>query len=569
MTPLVWSVVLGINGAIILFGLWKARETTSAADWFLAARGLPWWMVGLSMFATAVDSGDYVAVAGESFRNGMAYISAWWIGISMGWLLVAYLVFLPMYRQGMYTNAEYLEHRFGPMTRFISVFIQIQYRTNVLGNVAYSLYLVFSALTGWGFATWWLVGAIAAGAAIYTASGGLKSVALTDSLQSIVMMAAAFVLWWTVWNTVGGWSGLEERLVQQSPEMAEQMLHVGAQGSEGVPPWLVVTGWIIALSAYCVVNHSQSMRMLAARSEWDIKMAAVVAAAVTALVMWFNVTLGIVGRGFYPELTQPDQIFPLLIKDHLSEGLLAVVLAGLLAGGISTFDSIGSALAAVFTRDLYARFLVREASDRHYVRVSQITTVVVIALSFCYIPFMKIGMVTLYLQLIGIAVIPLLTVYLMGILTPVHRSAGTVGLLAGIVCGFARLIDTLPFWRWEALPIWWTNKWWGYLWGIGSTALAMLMTTLIRGCATSDELRGLTSYSSHLARRKGPLQADTVRLQGVEQVETWLSRSRESLLRSRGRNDLNPTVHAWYARPLFWTIVVFGTIWVLNLVVFW
>ena len=144
MSPLVWFVVVGVNGAIILFGIWKSRETTSAADWFLAARGLPWWMVGLSMFATAVDSGDYVAVAERSFDNGIAFISAWWIGISFGWLVVAYLVFLPMYRQGMYTNAEYLEYRFGPMTRLISVFIQIQYRTNVIANVAYSLYLVFS-----------------------------------------------------------------------------------------------------------------------------------------------------------------------------------------------------------------------------------------------------------------------------------------------------------------------------------------------------------------------------------------------------------------------------------------
>ena len=235
MSALVWIVVLGINGAIILFGIWKSRETTSAADWFLAARGLPWWMVGLSMFATAVDSGDYVAVAGESYRNGMSYISAWWIGIGVGWLVVAYLVFLPMYRQGMYTNSEYLEYRFGPLTRLIRVGIQIQYRTNVLGNVAFSLYLVFSALTGWGANTWWLVGTIAAGAAVYTASGGLKSVALTDSLQSIVMMAAAFLLWWSVWEAVGGWSGMDERLTRQSPEIARQMLHVGAETDEGVP----------------------------------------------------------------------------------------------------------------------------------------------------------------------------------------------------------------------------------------------------------------------------------------------------------------------------------------------
>lgn len=560
MSALVWTVVLGINGAIILFGIWKARETTSAADWFLAARGLPWWMVGLSMFATAVDSGDYVAVAGESYRSGMSYISAWWVGISMGWLVVAYLVFLPMYRQGMYTNAEYLEYRFGPLTRLISVCIQIQYRTNVLGNVAFSLFLVFSALTGWGANTWWLVGTIAAGAAVYTASGGLKSVALTDSLQSIVMMAAAFLLWWNIWGTVGGWAGLDERLTNQSPKIAERMLHVGAETAEGVPGIVVVMGWMIALTAYCVVNHSQSMRMLAARSEWDMKMAAVVAAAVTALVMWFNVTLGLMGRSLYPDLEQTDRIFPLLIQNHLSEGLLAVVLAGLLAGGISTFDSIGSSLAAVFTRDIYARFLVPKASDRHYVRVSQATTVVVIALSFCYIPFMGVGMVELYLQLIGVAVIPLLTIYMMGILTRVHRSAGTIGLVVGMICGLTRFVDKLPFWT-DELPIWWANKWWGYLWSIAVTALAMLVTTWIRGRATEKELRGLTYCTSELPRNDSQSS-----VAAVSHDMGWLDESRASLLQQRPGSEPVPN---WYANPLLWTLLVFGTICVLNLVVFW
>ena len=109
MSAFEWCLVVGINGAIILFGLVKSRETKKSVDWFLAARGLPWWMIGLSMFATAVDSGDYVAVAGESYRSGMSYISSWWLGITVGWLVVAYVVFLPMYRMGMFTNAEYLE----------------------------------------------------------------------------------------------------------------------------------------------------------------------------------------------------------------------------------------------------------------------------------------------------------------------------------------------------------------------------------------------------------------------------------------------------------------------------
>ena len=78
-----WSLVIGLNVAIIAYGLWKSRETTKAVDWMLAERSLPWWMLGLSMFATAVDSGDYVAVTGAAYKNGMNFITDWWLGITM------------------------------------------------------------------------------------------------------------------------------------------------------------------------------------------------------------------------------------------------------------------------------------------------------------------------------------------------------------------------------------------------------------------------------------------------------------------------------------------------------
>ncbi|MHC4404374.1 MAG: sodium:solute symporter family transporter [Planctomycetota bacterium] len=547
-----WCIVLAINLAIILYGVWKSKETASSVQWFLAAKGLPWWMVGLSMFATAVDSGDYVAAAGQAYRDGMPYISAWWLGITVGWLVVAYVVFPPIYRTGMFTNTEYLEYRYGPTARLISVFIQIQYRTNVLANVAFSLYLTFNVLTGWGPHTWWVVVAIALGAALYTAMGGVKSVAITDSMQSVVMLVASLVLWFSVWQAVGSWKGLEQRLSTQAPQLADKMLRVGGYDQPGVPPVLVVAGWIMVLTGYCVVNHSQAMRMLAARSQWDMKMAAVVAAAVTALAMWFNVTLGIMGRALVPELEMADEIFPQLFTRYLSPWLLGIVIAGLLAGGISTFDSIGSSLAAVFTRDFYARFLVRNRDDRHYLLVSRISTFLLIGIAFVYIPFIHVGMVELYLQLVGVAVLPLLTVYLMGVLTRVHRSSATVGLIAGIICGLSRLTTASV----AGLPVWWTNKWWGLLWSIATTGLAMILTSMMRGWATRDEIAGLTVSS---ARQQRTLHAAAI-------AGTWLERSQQQVPVSM---EATQRKASWYQNPVMWSILVLTVVGIFNLVVFW
>ena len=114
MNSLEWTLVALTNGAIIAFGFWYSRGNQSSVDWFLGGRSLPWWLIGLSMYATAIDSSDLVADSGFTYRIGMAYFVANWVGILVGWGLASHFVFLPMYRAGMYTNAEYLERRFGP-----------------------------------------------------------------------------------------------------------------------------------------------------------------------------------------------------------------------------------------------------------------------------------------------------------------------------------------------------------------------------------------------------------------------------------------------------------------------
>ena len=81
--------------------------TKDSYEWFLPAKGLPWWIFGLSMFATAVDSGDYVAVVGGVYTFGLWNLTTWWLGIPIGWFVVSYVVFLPLYRSGMFTIAEY------------------------------------------------------------------------------------------------------------------------------------------------------------------------------------------------------------------------------------------------------------------------------------------------------------------------------------------------------------------------------------------------------------------------------------------------------------------------------
>ena len=106
--------------------------------------------MGLSLYATSIDTSDLIADAGGTYVLDLSYFVANWVGVAIGWVLAAHFVVMPMYRAGMYTKAEYLEARFGPPARLLSAFVQVQYRTMVLGIIATTLYLVLAIVCDWG-----------------------------------------------------------------------------------------------------------------------------------------------------------------------------------------------------------------------------------------------------------------------------------------------------------------------------------------------------------------------------------------------------------------------------------
>ena len=136
---------------------------------------------GIPQSSSIASGSDLVADSGGTYLLGFSYFVVNWVGVVGGWALAAFVIFPVIYRAGMYTNAEYLEARFGPSVRVLCALIQVQYRTLVLAIIATTLYLTLSIVCGWGAAAWWAVVAIAVLASVYTALGGLRSVAVTDS----------------------------------------------------------------------------------------------------------------------------------------------------------------------------------------------------------------------------------------------------------------------------------------------------------------------------------------------------------------------------------------------------
>ena len=525
MTSLDWALVVVINLGIVIYGVWVIRSKEESFDYFLAAKTLPWWAIGLSAFGTAVDTGDYVAVAGGAYRFGISQLAFWWLGLAVGWFVLSFFVMKAMYRTGMYTNAEWLEFRFGPITRVLAVFINIQSRTNVLGNIYFSMFLVLNIVAGvprgW---SWVVVVLVALTAIAYIVTGGLRSDVITDVMQAVPMVIGSFVLGGVVWWNVGGWSGLSAKLGAIDPKLPAQLLHVGGYSPGGVPPTVVVFGMVIALIAYATINQYEAIRFLGARSEWDYKMAAVVASVVTSATLWFNITMGPLARADFPDLKIVDQAYPLMITKYLPAGLIGIVVAGLVAAGYSTFDSIGIGISSLFVRDLYARFFVKNATDAHYTLVGKLSVPFVIALGFVYVPFLGApGMFAFYIRLAGAISVPLMTVMLMGVFTRVHRATGSIGLVAGLLYGVSAIVADFNRWGW---PTWYVSPWWAYVWNIVIPALVMVAASAIidrvRGPVKDEELLGLV----FTGREVPPAQLrDSIarRLKALE--GTWLQKT--------------------------------------------
>ena len=125
MTHLDWVIVAGLMVLVFGFAGVRSRKTKTNVDWFLGGRTLPFWMVGVSMFATSVDGGEYVAMNGATYQDGLVMISGLVFGIGAGGVVAAFLVVPSMYRTGLITNAEYLEGRYDPSMRVIGALARL------------------------------------------------------------------------------------------------------------------------------------------------------------------------------------------------------------------------------------------------------------------------------------------------------------------------------------------------------------------------------------------------------------------------------------------------------------
>ena len=196
---------------VIAFGIWKARDEISSEDagasgYFLAGRGLTWWLVGFSLIAANISTEQFVGMSGSAANwLGMAVASYEWMA-AVTLVLVAFF-FLPRFlRTGIYTIPEFLEYRFSLSARLamalLTIFVLVVVPTASVifsGAKFISGYYAGTPILGDLVAGCWLIGILSAA---YVFAGGLKACAWTDLIWGAGLIAGGAVVMWLAMNTL-------------------------------------------------------------------------------------------------------------------------------------------------------------------------------------------------------------------------------------------------------------------------------------------------------------------------------------------------------------------------------
>ncbi len=415
-------------GVVITVSLYKSRQEKNSVDYFLAGRGLPWWLIGLSILAANISTEQFVGMAGQGAGTVGLAVSAWQLTGSVGIVIIAF-TFLPRFlRSGIYTMPEYLEYRYNAAARAImAVYTMLIYVTVTITAVLYSGGLTLSTIFEIDLTlSIWIIGLIAA---FYTTWGGLKAVAWADLfLGSALLLGGAITLFYGL-QAVGNLSTFFAA--------NRDRLHMVLPAGHTELPWTgVLLGMWIPIFYYCGLNQFIVQRTLAARSLKEGQLGVIFTGALWLLVPFVIVFPGIIAHQLYGEqLATSDQAYPMLIRHLIPAGIRGFMMAAIAGAVISSLASMLNSASTIFTMDLFLRHIRPRAPQRTIVAVGRIMTVIFV-LTGCWIaPYLALprfkGVFNFIQEFQGYISPGILAAFVFGFMVP--RAPGSAGVTALLV----------------------------------------------------------------------------------------------------------------------------------------
>jgi SSS family transporter len=375
---LAWQDYLGLFGyfvVIAFIGLWFTRKQTGSESFALADRKIPWWIAGISMFATGVSSISFMAIPAQAFRTNLIWATPSLVLIPL-FFLEAYLLYPLIRRLRITSTYEYLERRFHPSLRYLASAQCIALQ--VFGRMSMVLLLpalAIAAVTGLNvFTSVLLMGVVTT---IYTVKGGLKAVMLTEAIQGATMLIGIALI-------VGlAISALPDRMggfIETSRDFQKFDMALWTWDETMPVIWILILTPIFTKLAFAA-DQPVVQRVFATPLK-DVRKLAAMFLFCSVFISFAVNFAGISIFSYFkanpaqlsPTMTN-DQIVPLYIVERLPVGVAGLIIATVFAAAASTLAGGMNSVAILFTEDFVSKFK-KDMNDRVRLRVMRLTSLV-------------------------------------------------------------------------------------------------------------------------------------------------------------------------------------------------
>ena len=372
----------------------KVKADSSADEYFLSSRNLPWYSVALSTIATNIQGYQFLGMMGSAYLFGLAQANLE-INAVQG-ILIGAFVFVPLFlREKIMTITQFIAQKLGQrIALFYSIANIALFATVTIGAAlfwgAYAAELVFGEQLSVLHSNRIvriaiLILILGVFSAIYTYLGGLSAVVKTDIIQFSVLIIGGIVVCFTAVNQLGGW----EQLYIKTPER----MHLHLPSDHPTLPWTHLFGLFLLNINYWCANQTVMQRALAAKSVAHAQAGLLAGGLIKYLMAILIIIPGIALYGILGDsLGEPDMAFPYIVNTYLPVGVKGIILCGLFASLMSTVDSTFNSLATLWSTDIYSKYINKKAGDREKIKAGQK------AILFSLGTALLMGMVLLYLK---------------------------------------------------------------------------------------------------------------------------------------------------------------------------
>ena len=372
----------------------KVKADSSADEYFLSSRNLPWYSVALSTIATNIQGYQFLGMMGSAYLFGLAQANLE-INAVQG-ILIGAFVFVPLFlREKIMTITQFIAQKLGQrIALFYSIANIALFATVTIGAAlfwgAYAAELVFGEQltvlhSNRIVRIAILILILGIFSAIYTYLGGLSAVVKTDIIQFSVLIIGGIVVCFTAVNQLGGW----EQIYIKTPER----MHLHLPSDHPTLPWTHLFGLFLLNINYWCANQTVMQRALAAKSVAHAQAGLLAGGLIKYLMAIIIIIPGIALYGILGDsLGEPDMAFPYIVNTYLPVGIKGIILCGLFASLMSTVDSTFNSLATLWSTDIYSKYINKKASDQEKIKAGQK------AILFSLGTALIMGMVLLYLK---------------------------------------------------------------------------------------------------------------------------------------------------------------------------